>query len=79
MPTASELAQSTADLTRAELRELNYYLDLGGKISEKELGASSTIQTLASNINALTGTDRDDFDSDLNSFSGGERDKHWPC
>jgi len=77
MATASELATSANALTRSELRKLNNYLTEG--ISERELGATTKIQTLASDINALTGADRTTFTSVLNTSSGGSKDKHWPC
>jgi len=77
MAKPSELANSANALSRAELRKLNNYLSVG--ISESELGATSEIQTLASNINALNGADRLSFSDTLGTVSGGIKDKHWPC
>lgn len=77
MATPTELANSANALTRSELRKLNNYL-IGG-ISESELGATTEIQTLASNINALSGSDRTTFQSQLDSASGGVKKSHYPC
>lgn len=77
MATAAELATSANALTRSELRKLNHYLN--GGISESELGASMSIQTLATNINALNGADRVTFSNELDTQSGGVKKSHWPC
>jgi len=77
MADPTTLANQANGLTRAELRKLNNYLN--GGISESELGATTEIQDLASDINALTGGDRATFSSALDTASGGGKKSHWPC
>jgi len=77
--TPSELAESVAGLSNSEIRKLNHALTLT-EVAQLELGASTSLQDLASDIDALDAGDYALFKAALTTESGGtKRGTRRPC
>ena len=78
MLTPQELANSVSLLSSTEISELNEE-STTVEVCEISSGGSQTIIDLAAALDALTTTERNDFDTALTNDSSGSKRGHWPC